>query len=350
MVSEGLNACLFVISHLLFAVEIRAAAKCQVNPDARRLIDHDQPLRIRKPHDLFAVRIMAAAEAVGSLPFHQRDILHIHGYVLASSVRERVLVFPIPFKVKRLLIDQKSVPVNPYGADPVRQLIGVLPTGHFYSVQIRIQRLPEMCILNENLPAESRPCTSRNSVRVKHLHSAGLLVADVLSAHPDLIAKRDVSAPFPSMNYFRNQSNIINITLRHDQEPHRPCDPTVIKEVKVRIICLFLRLVLSPRSPHVFQISDGKRVIIDPVIHCHCQKIVVAQFLPYLDLKREESTEMISDLFSVQKHPRKMRDGLKAQYHSLITVKRRRAGKLPLIKNITVMVAEGHILLQVIVG
>ena len=68
---EGLKAVLPVKGSFLLSIEICAAAESKIQSYSRRLVDDHKAFLVRKPHHFLAVRIMAAAEAVDSLPFHQ---------------------------------------------------------------------------------------------------------------------------------------------------------------------------------------------------------------------------------------------------------------------------------------
>ena len=148
MMREGLKTEFLVKGPLLFSFEICASAKSQVQSYGRRLINDHKTLLVCEAHHLFAVGIMAASEAVGALPFHQGQILYIHGDILTASMGECILMLPIPFKIKRFSIDQEIRSPDLYRTDSVGKFVYILSKLYLHTVQEGIERLPEGGIFN----------------------------------------------------------------------------------------------------------------------------------------------------------------------------------------------------------
>ena len=77
---------------------------------------------------------MARAEAVGSLPLHQGNILRIHRHVKPSAGRERVLVLAVALEIERTAVDQEFSAFRLHGADTVRKGVDILTEGHSHLI------------------------------------------------------------------------------------------------------------------------------------------------------------------------------------------------------------------------
>ena len=133
-----LHAMFFIKGADLLTIEVSAAAKFQVHTHCCGLVNDNDPLLIAQPHHFLAVRIMAGAETVGSLPFHQGNVFGIHRQIDAAAIREGILMFAISFEIKWFFIDQEFCSVNADRTDAIWKCINVFAKGHADIIKISI--------------------------------------------------------------------------------------------------------------------------------------------------------------------------------------------------------------------
>ena len=326
-------------------VEVRAAAEIQIHADRGGLVNDHDSLLVAQPHHLLTVRIVAAAETVGALPLHERNILHIHRHIQAAPARESILVLSVPLEIERSAVDQELRPLDPHRPHAVRQLIHIVCKIDFDLIQIRREGLPEMDIFDAQGSLRAVGAGHLTALPVINLDSAGA-GPDRLDAVPDLRI-----LPF----HRRNQRHIRDVILRRGIQTHRPRDAAVIEEVKIRVVLFLIRVVRRARHGqavhHVRLPADRQCSVIDDVVHRDREQIVaIRQQVADLRLKGQEPAAMLADHLSVQIDPRVMRDRVAAEHHTLRVPHIRRHGDHSLIKDPAVMIPEGNPLLQIIVG
>ncbi len=152
MVFLCLDAMLWVERPYLLPSKVGAAAELQVHAHRCRLINHYNPFPVAETHHLFAVWIMAGTEAVGALPFHQRNVLGVHRQVDAAAIGEGVLMLPVALKIEGTAINQELAAFHLDGAHPIGQGILILAKSYPDIIEVGLQRLPEDDILNQQLP------------------------------------------------------------------------------------------------------------------------------------------------------------------------------------------------------
>ena len=138
MMLLSLYAVLLIKGAHLLSVEVGSAAKLQIHAYCRRLIDHYDAFLIAEAHHFLTVWIMAGAEAVCSLPFHQGNVLGIHRQIDAAAVGEGVLMLAVAFKIERLLIDQESGSLYTNGAHTIRQGVYIRSKSHADIIKVGI--------------------------------------------------------------------------------------------------------------------------------------------------------------------------------------------------------------------
>ena len=62
-------------------------------------------------------------------------------------------MLPIALEIKGFSVDQELCTPDLNGPDPVGQFIYVFPKPDLHPIQPRLQRLPEGCVFQMNLPA-----------------------------------------------------------------------------------------------------------------------------------------------------------------------------------------------------
>ena len=126
----------------VLAAKVRAAAKAKVDAHRRGLVHHNNALGIAKTHHFLAVGIVACAEAVCPLPLHERDVLHVHGQVLAAACREGVLMLAVTLEVEGLLVNKELCALDADRADAVGQLVDVFAIGCLDGVEVGCAGVP----------------------------------------------------------------------------------------------------------------------------------------------------------------------------------------------------------------
>lgn len=76
------------------------------------------------------------------LPLHERDVLDVHGEVLAAARGERVLMLSVALEVERPAVDEEPLAVDADDAHVIGKLVDVIAEGDAHLIKIGVPGLP----------------------------------------------------------------------------------------------------------------------------------------------------------------------------------------------------------------
>ena len=213
---------------MLLCPELRVSfiIPAEVQSDRGCLVDHDDPQTVAQIEHLFRIRIMRSTEGVSAHPLHQGEVFYVHRLVDPSSVYLTVFVLAESLEVEGSSVDEELCSPDLDRTHAELLFIQILSELHLRGIEIRVSRLPEAGILNNDRPFSSlRAChLIPFFVQEVYDHLCFCLFAAVHTVADLCVLSLDL----------RHKHDITDIGLRSRIDLDRTVDARVVEEVKVR--------------------------------------------------------------------------------------------------------------------
>ena len=254
------------VRHVTLASE-DSATKTHVESHRRGLIDNNKTGAVCVIHELLGVRVVAGTHGVSADPLQVVEVTQHQPVVLLFADDRVILVHPKTGEVEGLTVDKELGAANLDGADPDALVVNINNLIAFedldnHVVQVPLARLPQVHIHDFKVDHAVLGFSTCN-LDTLSIHQGGAnrgFVSLLAYNH-----ERGVDLASLAL-VVRDNSDIIQVSLRHRNQFHRPSDSRVVVEVvEVKLLPVDRHTRRNGLKRELVVHTDGEQELLAPL-------------------------------------------------------------------------------------